>query len=178
MKYRIFSYELTDRENRIIGPDRHFEYFNRSVGYDPYRGLAEYRRKKDSILMQLRRYQKDFSGLIGRHSTERIVASYNQNEDIVLEKKVTDDDYPHTPFICFPRLGTIACIEGRPIKANSAMSRLHAILNHHSSSLFYVRSAQTASDLRKAVKHFSVTEVKFEVLPVNPHTGPLGERTR
>jgi hypothetical protein len=40
--------------------------------------------------------------------------------------------------------------------------------------LFVVEAITETFDLRKAVKRFKVTEVTFEILPVNPHSGDLG----
>jgi hypothetical protein len=77
MHYKLYRYRITkivgkDREV-AVHPDDHFKTFFKSKGKDSYGDLAEYRGKKDSVLMYLRDFHYDFIGLIGRHSTEREV---------------------------------------------------------------------------------------------------------
>lgn len=176
MRYKIFSYELTNSDGKVINPDNHYKIFESSRGTDAYGQLTEYRGKPNTVLMHLKKYGSDFSGLIGRHSTERDITIYSEDEDETITARIDDNDYPNTPFICMPRLGYIACVEGKPVSANSAMSRLHAILEHRQKSLFVVTAFRTPFDLRKAVEAFRVTEVVYEIHPVNPHTGIIGQR--
>jgi len=176
MKYKIYEYWLRDSKGYDIAPDRHFEFFQRSTGRDEYGQFAEYRGQKNSVLMHLRRFSKDFSGLVGRHSQEREVTEYVERTDETLVVVVEDDDYPNTPFICFPRLKAIAVLDGSRITADAAVARLHQILGHRTHTYLTYGTFREALDLRRAVARFKVTEVTFEVLPVNPHTGPLGKR--
>lgn len=173
-QYKLYKYELADKRNFIIGPDRHIDLFDRAKGPSVEGEYARYRGKNDAVLMYVRNYRSDFAGQIGRHATEREITSYNFREDETEVRIEIDDDYPNTPFMCFPRLGYIACIEGRSVSANSAMSRLHAILAHRTETSFVVDPVREAFDLRKATQAFEVHEVNFEVNPVNPHTGDLG----
>lgn len=177
MHYRIYRYQLTrltqDTE-REIHPDKHFKVFSASKGADAYGELAEYRGKKDSVLMYLREFRSDFIGLIGRHSTEREVTAYNETEDEIHLREVDDDDYPHAAFICLPRLRLIVCSDSAQIRADGAMSRLHQILLSRQRAFFLFEAIKETFDLRKAVRRFRVTEVTFEILPVNPHSGDLG----
>ncbi|UYO52271.1 hypothetical protein [Rhodopseudomonas palustris] len=177
MYYRLYRYQLTKisgETEREIHPDRHFRLFDSAKGADDYGQLAEYRGRRDSVLMYLREYRSDFTGLIGRHSTEREINVYNESEDEVVAKAVDDDDYPHAAFVCLPRLRMIACTDNSQVRADSAMSRLHQILMHRHRIYFVFDAIKETFDLRKAVRRFRLTEVTFEVLPVNPHSGDLG----
>jgi hypothetical protein len=177
MHYKLYRYTLTrivgERE-RVIGPDDHFKLFQRSTGADAYGQLPEYRGKRDSVLMFVRAYRSDFVGLIGRHSTEREVTKYNADEDETHLEKVDDDDYPNAAFVCLPRLGMIACSDGSQVRADGAMSRLHQILVYRHKAFFVFDEIKETFDLRKAVDRFRLTEVTFDIYPVNPHTGDLG----
>jgi hypothetical protein len=105
MHYRLYRYSLTKvvgEKEREIHPDQHFKIFSNSRGADAYGELAEYRGKRDSVLMYVREYRTDFVGLIGRHSTQREVTSYDATEDEAYQTEVDDDDYPNAAFICFP----------------------------------------------------------------------------
>jgi len=42
--------------------------------------------------------------------------------------------------------------------------------------LFVFKPVSQTFDLRKATNRFRITQVDFEVLPVNPHTGDLGQQ--
>jgi hypothetical protein len=175
LRYKLYHYHLNDSEkNKEINPDRHFPLFDKSKGPDPYGELAEYRGKKDSVLMHVRNYGKDFIGLIGRHSVSREVTKYDERQDITHIIDEDDDDYPNTPFVCLPRLKMIACAEGGSIRADGAMSRLHQILATRQGVFFLFESMREKFDLRKAVERFRLTEVIFEILPVNPHSDDLG----
>ena len=174
MYYKLYRYSLVGRNDRPIYADRHFSEFSNAKGKDEFGELSPYRRKKDSVLMYLRDYHYDFIGLIGRHSTEREITIYDELEDETALKSVVDDDYPHSPFVCMPRLGMIACVDGAKLRADAAMMRLHAILAHRRKLLFVVDAITETFDLRKAVKRFKVIEVTFELLPVNPHSEDLG----
>lgn len=174
MQYKIYSYTLEDRSGRLISPDKQYEIFEHSTGYASGNRLATYRGKNDAILMHVRKYGSDFAGRIGKHATEREVTEYNTHVDEAREVVRADDDYPHTLFICFPRLKTIAIKEGGTPSADSAVSRLHAILIQRASLTLTCEALRAPLDLRRAVERFRVTEVTFEVLPVNPHTGRLG----
>ncbi len=179
MHYRLYRYNLTrvvGEKEREIHPDQHFKIFSNSRGADAYGELAEYRGKRDSVLMYVREYRSDFVGLIGRHSTQREVTSYNAEEDEAFQKEVEDDDYPNAAFICLPRLRMIACSDGSQVRADSAMSRLHQILMYRHKAYFVVDPIKETFDLRKAVNRFRLIEVTFDVFPVNPHTGDLGRR--
>lgn len=175
MKYKLYRYELDDRQGRIISPDRHYDLFQQSIGRDDTGRLAEYRGQRDTVLMYLRAYRKDFAGLIGRHSTRREVTTYDETVDEADTVLVDDDDYPNVPFICMPRLRMIACVKGRQISPDSAMSRLHQIIAHRTGATFIVEAIREPFDLRKAVKRFRVVEITFDILPVNPPTGDLGK---
>jgi len=102
------------------------------------------------------------------------VTAYDERQDEVRFLVTEDDDYPHTPFICFPRIKMIACVDSSKMPANTAMSRLHRILAHRKRMLFIFKPVSQSFDLRKATNRFRVTQVDFEILPVNPHTGDLG----
>lgn len=177
MHYKLYRYTLTKlvgENEREIHPDQHFKLFQQSRGADGSGRLAEYRGKRDSVLMFVRDYRTDFVGLIGRHSTEREVTKYDPDEDETHQEEVDDDDYPNAAFVCFPRLRMIACSDGTRVRADSAMSRLHQILNHRHRAYFVVDVIRETFDLRKAVHRFRLTEVTFDIFPVNPHTGDLG----
>jgi len=128
--------------------------------------------------MYLRDYHYDFIGLVGRHSTEREITAYDKREDETLQLDVTDDDYPHAPFVCMPRLRMIACVDSAKVSADGAMARLHQILVSRQKAFFVVEAITETFDLRKAVKRFKVIDVTFEILPVNPHSGDLGSSTK
>jgi hypothetical protein len=76
MYYKLYRYSLENKSGKSVYADRHFSEFNKSKGKDDIGEFAQYRRKKDSVLMYLRDYHYDFIGLIGRHSTEREITSY------------------------------------------------------------------------------------------------------
>jgi hypothetical protein len=174
MHYKFFRYSISSKRGDIIAPDRHYDGFVKSIGPDMANEFAKYRNQKNAVLMYLRKFGSDFSGLVGKHSTEREVTNYDRVEDETSTKVVADDDYPHAPFVCMPRLGIIACVDGAILGADSAMARLHAILAHRTNQFFVIEAIRESQDLRKAVALFNLTEVSFEVNPVNPHTGPLG----
>lgn len=176
MRYKVYRYSLIAEKGKVIGPDNHFQIFDKSKGPDAYGDYAEYLGRKDSVLMHVRRYRSDFTALIGRHATEREVTNYDQKDDVTLNVPVEDDDYPHAAFICIPRLSTIACADGGKMKADSAMQRLHRIIGHRQNIIFEVQAYKESFDLRKAEKRFKLTEVTFEIFPVNPHTGDLGKQ--
>jgi hypothetical protein len=143
MHYRLYRYNLTKvvgEKEREIHPDQHFRLFSNSRGADAYGELVEYRGKRDSVLMFVREYRTDFVGLIGRHSTQREVTSYDATEDEAYQTEVDDDDYPNAAIICLPRLHMIACSDSSAVRADSAMSRLHQILLH--------RQKRTLSSIR------------------------------
>ena len=177
MQYKLFRYDLAAPDGKIVHPDRHFRFFDGAKGADVYGDFAEYRgRKATSVLMHVRNYGLDFIGLVGRHSTEREVTAYDDKEDITVRVEVDDDDYPHAAFVCWPRIGMIACTDSASARATSAMSRLHQILAHRHKVLFTFREITETFDLRKAVKRFRLVEVMFEILPVNPHSDDLGKK--
>ena len=175
MQYRLYRYELFRRDRRLISPSQHFDVFNSSKGYDFQGRSARYRGSDNALLMYIQKYGVDFGGLIGRHSTEREITQYIQREDKTETVPVEDDDYPNVAFLCFPRMGMLACVDGASITSNSAISRLHAILAHRQQLNFVAEPLTENVDLRNAVRRFKVVEVTFEVLPVNPHTGDLGK---
>jgi hypothetical protein len=174
MQYKLYRYTLERRDGRPLPSGQHFDVFNSSKGYDPFGRSAKYRGRDNALLMYIQKYGVDFGGLIGRHSTEREVTQYNQREDKASTVPVEDDDYPNVAFLCFPRMQMVACVDGSSITASSAISRLHAILSQRKQLIFVAQPLLENVDLRRAVKRFRVTEVTFEILPVNPHTGDLG----
>ncbi len=174
MLYKLYKYTLERRDGRPILTGQHFEIFNTSKGFDPFGRSAMYRGRDNALLMYIQKYGVDFGGLIGRHSTEREVTLYDQADDKTDTIPVADDDYPNVAFLCFPRMHMLVCVDGSSIKASSAVSRLHAILSHRKQLIFVGQPLTENVDLRRAVKRFKLTEVTFEVLPVNPHTGDLG----
>lgn len=176
MQYKLFRYHLSTADGKEINPDRHFQLFDAAKGADHYGEFAKYRGRKDSILMHIRNYGRDFIGLIGRHSVEREVTAYVHEDDITVRMKTDDDDYPHAAFVCLPRIRMISCTDAANARALSAMSRLHQILAHRHKVLFTFQEITETFDLRKAVKRFRLVEVTFEILPVNPHTKDLGKK--
>lgn len=174
MKYKIYQYTLEDNKGKQIGPDRHEELFRSSIGRDSSGEFAVYRGQKNAVLMYVRKFSKDFVGLIGKFSSERDINLYNEKSDEVIVKRVPDDDYPNVPFIAFPRLGFIVVADKGSMRADAAVSRLHNILAHRVSAFFVAHAYSQSVDLRIAVKRMNVKEVSFEVYPVNPHTGDLG----
>lgn len=176
MHYKIYTYEIEDERRIIVAPDRHFKIFQNSVGYDAANRLAVHRGRRDSILMEVRVFGSDFTGRIGRHLTEREVSKYDSAFDKVKSITQDDDDFPNTWFIAFPRLGVIAVRDGASPPADSAIQRLHAILIHRQKMFATFTAMKAPIDLRQAVERFKVTEVTFEVFPVNPHTASLGMR--
>lgn len=175
MQYRMYKYELSRRDGRLVPSSQHFDIFNTSKGYDVLGRSAKYRGSDNALLMYIQKYGVDFGGLIGRHSTEREITQYKQREDKTETVPVEDDDYPNVAFLCFPRMGMLTCIDGASITSSSAMSRLHAILAHRKLLNFVVEPLTENVDLRSAIARFKITEVTFEILPVNPHTGDLGK---
>ena len=87
---------------------------------------------------------------------------------------VEDNDYPNAPFICSPDIEMLGCVDGPDISANSAVSRIQAILNHRSGVFFSSSPIKQLDDLRFAVNEFRIYEVDYELVSVNPHTGDLG----
>jgi hypothetical protein len=174
MHYKMYRYTIENDKDHIVGPDKHFDIFNKSKGPDEFGEFAQYRNRKNSILMHIQNYKPDFSGLVGKHTTEREVTSYDKIADVARVRTVRDDDYPHAAFICFPRLGLLACSEGTEINASTAISRLHAILLHRQRAKFIAQPFTEVADLRRAIKKFRIVKVEYEVLPVNPHTKELG----
>jgi hypothetical protein len=176
VQYKLYRYELTDADGKAIAPDNQFKIFDKSKGRDGYGQFADYRGKRDSVLMHLRNYRHDFVGKIGRHSEEREVTSYDPKEDISERISVEDDDYPNAEFVCFPRLRMIVCTDSGGVRANAAMSRLHRILAHRQKLFFLAQEIVETFDLRKAVRRFRLVEVTFELFPVNPHTEDIGRQ--
>ena len=174
MQYKFYKYSLADRNGNDVAPDDHYDIFNNAKATDDVGEFTKYRGQKNAVLMYLRKFGSDFSGLVGKHSTEREITNYDSEEDETTNNLVEDNDYPHAPFVCMPRLRVIACIEGSRIGADSAMHRLHSILAHRTQHTFIIESIRESQDIRKAITRFRVTEVSFEILPVNPHTGALG----
>lgn len=174
MHYKLYRYTLETPTGKAVFADKHFSEFSKAKGKDEFGELSPYRRKKDSVLMYLRDFHFDFIGLIGRHSTEREITTYDDIDDSVEQLNVGDDDYPYAAFVCMPRLGMIACVDSAKLRADAAMARLHMILSHRRGLLFVVEAITETFDLRKAVKRFKIIEVTFEILPVNPHSGDLG----
>jgi hypothetical protein len=176
MHYKLYRYYLNTKDNKQVHPDKHFSIFNNSKGRDSSGEFTEYRGRKNSVLMHVRNYGHDFIGLVGRHSTERAITVYDEDEDTTEEIEADDDDYPNAAFMCFPRIWMIACLDGSKVRADAAMERLHLIMNRRQGLVFNVEEITETFDLRKAVKRFKVTEVTFEILPVNPHTDDLGKK--
>jgi hypothetical protein len=174
MQYKIYRYAITTKDEKPVGPDKHFNLFNNSKGADVLGEYTAYRREKNSVLMHIQNYKPNFSGLVGKHATTREVTSYDQKSDVTQVVTVRDDNYPNAAFICFPRLGVMACVEGTEITASSAISRLHAILAHRQGVGFVAEPFTEVVDLRRAVKKFRLVRVDYEILPVNPHTKELG----
>lgn len=174
MHYKLFKYSLARSDYREVLADEHFGFFDRSKGADSVGRYARYRGKHDAVLMFLRRYNTKFIGLIGRYSIERDVDIYDPEADIVNTQIVEDEDYPNTPFLCFPRIKMIACVDGGRIPALTAMRRLHQILASRQNLIFTFEEISQTFDLRKAINRFRVTRVDFEIFPVNPHSGDLG----
>jgi len=175
MQYKFYHYTLENEDGWEVPPDDHWGLFESAISTDDSGMLATYRGQPNAVLMHLRQFRSDFSGLVGKHSTEREITSYNELVDETESIIVDDNDYPHTPFVCMPRLKIIACVDSAKIHANSAMARLHVILGHRTKCNFVIESIRESQDLRKAISRFKITEVSFEVLPVNPHTGTLGQ---
>lgn len=173
MFYKIFAYTL-ERGDVELDPTGHFEFFQRSIGQDQDGNYTEYRRQS-IVLMNLINDDGWFMGLVGKHSTEREVTHYENSNDTIAQQIIGDDDYPHTPFICVPSLHMMACGDSGPINARSAMRRLHKILAHRAGSILLYDSLRQFNDLRTVTSLFRVTEVDYEVLPVNPTTGDLGQ---
>jgi len=174
MQYKIYRYTLERQDGRPVPTHQHFEMFNKSKGSDFTGRYARYRGHDNALLMYIQKYGVDFAGLVGRHSTEREVTSYDADDDKTEQVPVADDDYPNVAFICFPRMQMFACVDGSAIKAGSAISRLHAILAQRQHLAFVGEPLTENIDLRRAIHRFKIIEVTFEVLPVNPHTGDLG----
>lgn len=181
VRYKIYEYTISNT-NKVtgvtseIGPDNHFKLFSASKGKDTRGTYAEYRGERNAILMYLRQFRSDFSGLVGKHSTERAVTAYNEREDETKEVIVLDDDYPHAAFVCLPRLKVIVVADSQALPANSAIERLSRILAHRKSVLFVAAPLREPYDLRVAIQKFNVFEVSFEIYPVNPHTEDLGKK--
>jgi len=174
--YKLYRYYLNTKDDRQVHPDKHFSVFNASKGRDSSGEFTEYRGRKNSVLMYVQKYGANFTALVGKHSTERAVTAYDEDEDVTEELEVEDDDYPNAAFMCFPRIWMIACLDSSKVRADSAMERLHLIINRRQKLVFNVEEIRETFDLRKAVKRFRLTEVTFEILPVNPHTEDLGKR--
>ncbi len=133
-----------------------------------------YRGQANAILMQLVGNPSRFTGLVGKHSTEREVETYDNDADEVNAQVVPDDNYPNAAFLCIPEINMIACQDRATLTAKSAIARLHAILAHRTRITLVGHPLRQSDDLRFAIDHFRVVEVDFEVLPVNPHTGDAG----
>ncbi len=73
MQFKLYRYELSAPDGKEVNPDRHLKLFDQAKGPDLYGEFAEYRGRKDSVLMHIRNYGLDFIGLVGRHSTERAI---------------------------------------------------------------------------------------------------------
>jgi hypothetical protein len=181
MKYKVYQYTIsqTNRKTDVtleVGPDQHYKLFASAKGKDASGAYAEYRNQKNAVLMYLREFRKDFSGLIGKHSTERAITAYDEAEDETKEVYVSDNDYPHAAFICLPRLKTIVVMDSPALSADSAIGRLERILAHRKKVMFVAAPLREPYDLRVAIERFNVFEVSFEVYPVNPHTEDLGKK--
>jgi hypothetical protein len=176
MKYKLFKYEFRTASRRPVLQSEHLKLFEAAKGLNETGQYVEYRGKKDTLLMHFRNYENKFIGLIGRLSRERDVTLYNNTDDSIYVERMDDEDHPNTPFICFPRIGMIVCVDGAAIPAHSAMSRLHQIFAAKSRIIFEVEEISQSFDLRKATKEFRITQVDFEVIPVNPHTDDLGRQ--
>jgi len=84
MQYKIYRYSITNDEGRAVGPDKHFDIFNGSKGPDEFGEYTKYRNQKNAILMYIQNHKPDFSGLVGKHATERDVTTYDKNTDLAL----------------------------------------------------------------------------------------------
>lgn len=174
MHYKLFKYELLKADGRQFLSDKHFKLFENSKGADGRGRYVKYRGKNDAVLMFLREYSTKFIGLIGKYSEERDVTRYDNTKDEIYTENVDDNDYPHTAFMCFPRIKIVACVDGAAISSLAAMRRLHQILASRASSRFEFEEISQTYDLRKVVEQFKVVKVDFEILPVNPHSEDLG----
>lgn len=174
MFYKLYNYRLEFRgaEQDHSG---HIHLFNGAKGLDNKGKLAEYRNQK-VILMHVLTFQDGFTGLIGKYSDQREVTDYDPAQDVTMQRIVRDNDYPHTPFVCIPKYQMIACAESGSMTAQAAMNRLHQILAHRQNVMFVHYPLRQVDDLRVAVNNLRLTEVNYDVLPVNPHTGDLGRR--
>jgi len=175
MFYKLFEYSI-ERDDVLIEPDRHLRMFHSAKGHDENGHLAIYRGQQNAVLMHVRAHRELFTGLIGKHSTEREITKYDDDSDVTRNSLERDDNYPHTPFICIPKIKMIACVDSSLISAQAAMARLHAILAHRARAFFVVRPVRQVDDLRFAARNFRLTEVDYEILPVNPHTKDLGRQ--
>lgn len=175
MFYKLFRYNL-ERSDVVIAPDKHLQIFRQGRGPDVNGDYAVYRGQANAVLMHVRKHGDYFIGRIGKHSTEREIIRYDASSDVAEPQIVNDDDYPSAPFICYPDLGMVACVDGTPIDARSAMKRLHAVLVHRTRAVFTFLPICEAGDLRLATRRFRVVQIDYEVFPVNPHTGDLGLR--
>lgn len=173
MRFQIFNYSLQFK-GRDIAPDKHFEIFNRSKGSNNSGEFTEYRGRKDAVLMQVEKIDNVFTGLIGKHNSERLVRKYSTIDDILIEEVEQDDDYPYAIFYCDPRRNEIAISKSSDITVNSAIGRITKILYARTSAEIVFTSIVAAYDLRAAIKSINIRRVDFEIYQVNPHTKDLG----
>ncbi|MGF1592506.1 MAG: hypothetical protein ACFCUW_04455 [Kiloniellaceae bacterium] len=171
MFYKLYRYDL-EKDEIALDPSCHLDFLKKSIGRDSDGDFAVYLKQK-SVLMYVREFAGGFTGLIGKHSTEREVTRYIEESDEAKQSMAVDDDYPHTPFICVPENLMIACVDGA-ITAKSAVARLHAVVAHHTGCMVSATPVRQIPDLASIFANFHVTEVDYEIVPVNPHTGDLG----
>ena len=81
MHYKFFRYKIEHR-GQSIDPSEHHQIFNSARGPDDNGEYAYYRGQKNSVLMHVRQYANDFTGRIGKHSTDREVTRYNAERDL------------------------------------------------------------------------------------------------
>lgn len=173
MFFKFFEYSLENDDGKLPS-ETHRDIFRKARGFDEDGLLVKYRGQRNSILMGVRKAGDFFTGLIGRHSEQRDVTDYDANEDAPARKTVDDDDYPNTPFVCWPKKKGIAICDSAPISAGSAVQRLHAILYDRAGVEFSVTPIKEFDDLRFATNNLRIIEISFETVRVNPHTEALG----
>ena len=110
MFYKLFGYTI-EREGYSRQPQQHLRFFHASKGADNAGHFTLYRGEYNTVLMHVRAHGEILTGLIGKHSTEREITEYDQNVYVTQNRIIRDNDYPHTPFICYPHLSMIACVK-------------------------------------------------------------------
>jgi hypothetical protein len=177
MYWKFYSYDLYSfDQEQALAPQEHYAIFAKAKGFDREGKLAPHRKKSDAILMEIKRQGRAISLIAGKHVTERNVQVYRNDRDELTERLELDNNYEGALCLFWPDINKCAVSDQQNLRARSAIARINAVVNFRRLAWFVANPVTQARDLEELTKNYMVHEVSFEIRPVNPHTGPLGEK--